>query len=173
MIFLLVHESSLLNMTVSAEQFRKVLSQFATGVTIITLKTQDGLHGLTVNAFSAVSLEPPLILICIQKNGASQAALSQAGQFVVNILSAGQRELAGRFANSKLEGEQRFSGVQYRLNQKGHPILNNTLGYLECRIADEIAAGDHVIFLGQVEQAKINTGGAHPLLFFNSQYHTL
>jgi flavin reductase (DIM6/NTAB) family NADH-FMN oxidoreductase RutF len=160
-------------MAVSPEQFRKVLSQFATGVTIITLKNQDGLHGLTVNAFSAVSLEPPLILICIQKNGASHAALSQAGQFVVNILSAGQRALAERFASSKLDGEQRFQGVHHRPTQNGHPVLNNTLGYLECRIADEIAAGDHVIFLGQVEQAAINTDSARPLLFFNSQFHTL
>lgn len=160
-------------MAVAPEQYRKVLSKFATGVTIITLKNAEDVHGLTVNAFCSVSLEPPLILICIQKNGVSHSALSHCEHFVVNILSANQSELADRFADSNLSSAERFLAAAYRTSRFGVPILNDTLGYLECRIVNEIDAGDHTIFLGEVEQAEVCEVSAGPLLFYESRYHRL
>jgi flavin reductase (DIM6/NTAB) family NADH-FMN oxidoreductase RutF len=159
-------------MAISPERFRKTLSKFATGVTIITLKNRDGVHGLTVNAFSAVSLEPPLVLICIQKDGASHSFLSQAEHFVVNILAEDQKDLADRFASSRFSSEERFQGLRCGATKQGIPILHNTLGYLECRVVNEVDAGDHTVFFGEVEQAETYQGNG-PLLFYDSQYRRL
>lgn len=158
-------------MAISPERFRKVLSKFATGVSIVTLRNDEGIHGLTVNAFASVSLEPPLVLICIQKNGASRTALSQSKNFVVNILREDQRELADRFSSPKLSGEDRFHEVAHHFSRSGLPILDGILTHIECRIVNEIDAGDHTIFLGEVAEAEISDDSAQPLLFYNSQYY--
>jgi len=160
-------------MSVSSETFREVLGKFATGVTIVTLTNREGSHGLTVNAFSSVSLEPPLVLICIQKNGTSHSALAETNHFVVNILSADQRELADRFADSNLSSAERFRGIRYQLSAIGIPILGDTLGHLECKIVNEINAGDHTIFLGRADHAEVHDGNLAPLLFYGSRYHRL
>ncbi len=157
-------------MAISPDRFRKVLSKFASGVTIVTLKNDEGIHGLTVNAFASVSLEPPLVLICIQKNGASHSALSQSEHFVVNILSEDQSELADRFADSKLSSLERFDAVTFHSSKTDIPILDGVLCHLECRIVNEFNAGDHTIFLGEVDAAEIDDSSARPLLFYNSKY---
>jgi flavin reductase (DIM6/NTAB) family NADH-FMN oxidoreductase RutF len=158
-----------LTVPVSSSQFRQVLSRFATGVTIVTVKNQQGVHGLTVNAFTSVSLEPPLILICIQKTGVSHDALSESKHFVVNILSSQQKNLADRFANANLSSSERFQNLSYQLNAQGIPILSGTLGHLECRVVNELDGGDHSIFLSEVEQAEVSEV-KEPLIFYNSQY---
>ncbi len=159
-------------MPVFPPQFRQVLSRFATGVTIVTVKNKEGIHGLTVNAFTSVSLEPLLILICIQKNGVSHDALSESEHFVVNILSEQQKDLADRFANVNLSSTERFQNLAYQLNARGIPILSGVLGYLECRIVNELDGGDHTIYLGEVERAEVSEE-KKPLLFYNSQYYQL
>jgi flavin reductase (DIM6/NTAB) family NADH-FMN oxidoreductase RutF len=156
-------------MAVSADIFRRVLGRFATGVTVITLKNKDGIHGLTVNAFASVSLQPPLVLICIQKNGISHACMAEADSFVVNILGEEQIDLAKRFADSNLNSHERFENVSYRVTRQGVPILDGNLGHLECNIVNQFDGGDHTIFLGQVEEAEAAKGG-RPLLYYESQY---
>lgn len=159
-------------MSVSAELFRNTLAKFCTGVTIVTTKNQDGLHGLTVNSFTSVSLDPPLILICIQKNGSSHSTLSRSETFVVNILSAEQKELSDRFANSALDSEERFRGLNFRISENGVPILAGNLGHLECRVVNQFEGGDHTIFIGQVENGDFSKG-RQPLLFYESGYARL
>ena len=156
-------------MPVSPELFRNTLSKFCTGVTIVTVKNQDGVHGLTVNAFSSVSLDPPLVLVCIQKSGLAHSVLCDCQGFVVNILSAEQKELSDRFANPKLDSETRFRDSDFEVSPKGVPILTGNLGHLECHLVTQVEGGDHTIFIGQVENADFSNG-KHPLLFFESKY---
>ena len=146
--------------------------KFCTGVTIVTTKNQDGVHGLTVNAFTSVSLDPPLILICIRENGLSHSTLCECEGFVVNILSEGQKELSDRFANPALDSEQRFRDLSFQVSENGVPILAGNLGHLECRVVNQFEGGDHTIFIGQVERADFSAG-KRPLLFYESGYARL
>ncbi|NIR50291.1 flavin reductase family protein [candidate division KSB1 bacterium] len=159
-------------MPVNPETLRSAMSRFATGVTVVTLKSGDAIHGLTVNAFTSVSLEPPLVLICIQNEGVSYAHISETDFFVVNILSEHQAELAARFANPALSSEERFENVPRNVTESGVPILEGTLGHLECQIVNEFERGDHTIFLGEVKNAEV-TEELRPLLFYDSQFYCL
>ena len=156
-------------MSVSPELFRNTLAKFCTGVTIVTTKNQEGMHGLTVNAFTSVSLDPPLILVCIQKNGLSHSTLFECETFVVNILSIEQKELSDRFANPALDSEERFRDLSFRVSENGVPILADNLGHLECRVVNQFEGGDHTIFIGQVENGDFSEG-KQPLLFYESRY---
>ncbi|MCH8981713.1 flavin reductase family protein [candidate division KSB1 bacterium] len=156
-------------MSVSPELFRNTLAKFCTGVTIVTTKNQEGMHGLTVNAFTSVSLDPPLILVCIQKNGLSHSTLCECEAFVVNILSEEQKELSDRFANPALDSEERFRDLNFRVSENGVPILAGNLGHLECRVVNQFEGGDHTIFIGQVENGDFSAG-KQPLLFYESRY---
>jgi len=156
-------------MPVSTESFRQILGSFATGVTIVTMKNHEGVHGLTVSAFTSVSLEPPLILICIKKDGSTHTYVAGTDAFVVNILSADQKDLAQRFANSDLDSHERFENLSYRLSHDSIPILDDSLGYLECHIVSQFEGGDHTIFLAQVENAEIDEHKS-PLVFYKSTY---
>ena len=156
-------------MSVSTEPFRNTLAKFCTGVTIVTTKNQEGMHGLTVNAFTSVSLDPPLILVCIQKNGLSHSSLCECESFVVNILSIEQKELSDRFANPAIDSEDRFRDLSFRVSKNGVPILADNLGHLECRVVNQFEGGDHTIFIGQVENGDFSEG-KQPLLFYESRY---
>jgi len=159
-------------MPVSAEVFRKSLSQFCTGVTIVTFEDANGLHGLTVNAFSSLSLEPPLVLFCIDKKTTSHDCLSCCDAFVVNILSDEQKDLAARFANWRLSSAERFAESTYDLTETGLPAFRKNLGHLECLQKDALEGGDHTIIIGQVEKAVCSETRA-PLLYFQSQFQAL
>lgn len=156
----------------NTSDFRKTLSKFCTGVTVVTVKNEAGFHGLTVNAFSSVSLDPPLILVCITKTGQSHSILSESDTFVVNILSEEQQEVSNRFANPELDSATRFHGLDYRLTPAGVPILQGALAHLECRLAKTFDGGDHTIFIGKVEEVGFSEG-EKPLLFYESRYQHL
>ena len=159
-------------MVIDADLYRHTMSRFCTGVTVVTFKNEEGIHGLTVNAFTSVSLEPPLILICIQKNGISSTYVSECNCFVVNILSEEQKELANRFANPGLSSDERFRDIAFHRNKDGIPVFNKNLAHLECRQARQFDGGDHTIFLGEVEGANFSTV-QKPLLFYNSTFENL
>jgi len=159
-------------MPVSPEVFRESLSQFCTGVTIVTFADADGYHGLTVNAFSSLSLDPPLILICIDKKTTSHDCLTCCDAFVVNILSREQEDLAARFANWRLSSADRFADSIYELTKTGLPAFRENLGYLECLRRDAIEAGDHTIVIGEVETSA-SSDARPPLLYFRSQFREL
>ena len=151
------------------QQLRRVMGLFATGVTILTTRDADG-HpfGLTANAVTSLSLEPPLLLVCIDKKSETHPHFVTSKAFVVNILGEHQQELSSRFAKS---GGDKFAGVSHATNLDGVPIIDGTLAHLECRIVETHEGGDHVIHIGEVHSAEIR-GGA-PLLYFQGKYRRL
>ena len=154
---------------IDRDLFRTVLSRFASGITVITARSADGApHGMTVSAFSSLSLDPPLVLVCIGNEATMAPLLADAAAFGVNILGDTQEALSRRFAG-KLE--DRFAGIGYTEGQLGAPILDDVLAWMQCRIVARHPAGDHVILVGQVEQAGVRDG--NPLLYFRGGYAAL
>ncbi len=156
-------------MAIEKNELRRVMGHFATGVTVITTLRKSGeLHGLTANAFTSVSLVPPLVLVCVDKKAESYPCFEESKVFTVNILAADQEAISRRFAVS---GGEKFQGIAYRDGANGAPILEGTLGYIECRVTTAVEGGDHTIYLGEVEQAE--TREAKPLLFFRGGYREI
>jgi flavin reductase (DIM6/NTAB) family NADH-FMN oxidoreductase RutF len=145
------------------------MGHFATGVTVITsIRTSGELHGLTANAFTSVSLVPPLLLVCIDKKAESYPCFDESKVFTVNVLAADQEAISRRFA---VTGGDKFEGVSYKVGANGAPILDGVLAYLECRVTQKIDGGDHTIYIGEIEQAETKEG--KPLLFFRGGYREL
>ena len=135
----------------------------------MTTKDTDGAdEGMTVSAFSSVSLEPPLVLICIEKNASAYQALTRAPGFAVNILCAKQEQIARRFAIIDID---RFEGVGFTRSSNGYAILDDVLGVIECRRFALQDAGDHTIILGEVEATRVESGA--PLLYYRGGYAQL
>lgn len=156
-------------MAIEKNELRRVLGHFATGVTVVTTHGGDGRYfGLTANAFSSVSLVPPLILICVDKKAESYPAFEQSKVFTVNILSADQEDLSRRFAVS---GGDKFEGVSYRTGANGAPILVGVLAYAECKLVAAYEGGDHMIYLGEVQETGAVEG--KPLLFYRGGYRSI
>jgi flavin reductase (DIM6/NTAB) family NADH-FMN oxidoreductase RutF len=156
----------------SAEQTRRLrdaLGCFATGVTIVTCQGEDGRPvGLTVNAFTSVSLDPPLVLVCIDGASRSLPAFEAAGAFAVNVLRAGQEDTAWRFT---LRDGERFEGTVVE-TWAGAPILGGCLANFECVVDKAFDAGDHRVIIGRVEKLRYDASGA-PLLFLGSRFREL
>jgi len=157
-------------MTLNQDDFKRVLGSFATGVTIVTFKNDEEIHGLTVNAFSSVSLDPPLILVCVKKNSTSHTMISESTDFVVNILSDKQKDLAWNFANPKLGSQERYENVCYEFNRNGVPVFADNLAWLECKTVEQLAGGDHTVFIGRVEDVGFSEI-EKPLLYYRSKFH--
>jgi flavin reductase (DIM6/NTAB) family NADH-FMN oxidoreductase RutF len=149
--------------------FRAVLGRFASGITVITATAPDGTpHGMTVSAFSSLSLDPPLILACIANDATMAPLLDRSSSFTVNILSSQQEALSRRFAGPL---DDRFAGVGYAMGELGNPVLDDVLAWLECRLAARHPAGDHTILVGEVAQAGVRDG--RPLLYYRGGYAQL
>ena len=156
-------------MSVSADEFRSVLGRFASGVTVVTTRGDDGSdQGMTVSAFCSVSLEPSLVLICIEKNASVYQALTTAVDFVVNILSADQEQIARRFSIVDID---RFAGVGYTRTEHGIATLDGAIAVIECSRRETFAGGDHTIILGEVQAARVEPGS--PLLYYRGGYTQL
>ncbi len=138
-------------MTIEKDFFRQVLGQFATGVTIVTTEFNQVRAGLTVNSFCSVSLEPPLILVCVDLNSQTLPVLRQSGTFAVNILTTEQEALSRCFAIPSDERYLNFCHASSHPVATGAPILDDVLAFIDARIVAEYPGGDHVIFLGKVE----------------------
>ena len=148
------------------QHFRAALSQFATGVTIITTRDQDGsFFGLTASSFNSVSLTPPLVLWSLGQKSRSMPLFAENSHYVINVLAADQAELAERFA-SRLD--DRFSGVDFSLSQNGLPILGGVSAWFECHNRSRHPEGDHVIFVGEVERCAFERKPA--LLFHDGRF---
>jgi flavin reductase (DIM6/NTAB) family NADH-FMN oxidoreductase RutF len=154
------------------EHFRRVMGQFATGVTVVTTRLGDDVHGLTANAICSVSLEPLLVLVCVDRSADSHDLLEKSGIFAVNILSHKQEDLSRLFAGPTEEKVGRLEAMGYRTAATGAPIIEGCLAYLDCRIVAAYPGGDHTIFIGQVEEAEISEDGP-PLIFFRGRYATV
>jgi len=148
---------------------RAALGRFATGVAVITARDADGPVGLTVNSFSSVSLEPPLVLFSVARTARSLTRLEKVDSYVVNILRHGQHELSSRFARA---GVDKWAGAQPEIGLNGAPVLLETLARFECRPYGRHDAGDHVIFIGEVTHFEAAEDG-DPLLFYRGGYRSL
>jgi flavin reductase (DIM6/NTAB) family NADH-FMN oxidoreductase RutF len=160
-------------MAVDAREFRQALSQFATGVTVVTTRHGETVHGLTVNAFCSLSLEPPLIVACLDKRTRSHDLIIESGVFAVNILSAEQEHVSDRFAGRhgpEFE-EDRFAGIAYGFGILGAPLIAGCLAQLECRLAATHEGGDHTIFVGEVAETGVWEG--EPLGYWNGRYRVI
>lgn len=158
-------------MSMDSTRFRKVMGHFATGVTLVTGTGDDGIPvGLTANAVTSVSLDPPLILVCLDRGSDSRPVLTRTGCFGVSILRAGQEELARRFASAN--PEHRFDGLSLRTEVTGAPLLDDALGWADCRVWKEVEAGDHVILVGRVVACGVEDRGS-PLVFFQGGFGTV
>ena len=156
-------------MAVDTDTFRSVMGRFATGVTVVTACDAEGRdHGMTVSAFSSVSLEPPLVLICVDHDATMHPVLRTAAYFGVNILSREQEAIARRFADRDAD---RFDGVGYARGQTGVALLERVLAHVECRVVDRHDAGDHTIIVGEVETAQAFAD--RPLLYYRGGYAEL
>ena len=151
------------------QRFRRIMGQFATGVAIVTTRDGDHLHGLTANSVTSVSLEPLLVLVCIDKSTLTYPILGRAGAFAINILSREQEHLARRFASERKD-IHRLDDIPHRFAVTGAPIIEGCLAYLDCRVAAVYPGGDHDIFLGQVEEGAVTGSGNVPLIFLRGHY---
>lgn len=156
-------------MAVSSDDFRNALSRFASGVTVVTTCGTDGkLNGLTVSAFCSVSLEPPLVLLCIEKAAAGNKVIADSMVFAVNILSDHQAALSEHFASPI---EDRMKTIDFTIGTLGLPLLTNSVCSLECNVKHFYDGGDHTIFVGQVEYVEFREND--PLIYFRSGYREI
>lgn len=154
---------------IGPDEFRRLLGHFATGVTIVTTSDADARPtGLTVSAFASLSLDPPLVLVCVAHKAQSYPALRERGRFAVNMLSADQLELSRRFATTRLD---KFDGVAYRPSPSGLPLLHGALAWIECVTVAAHDEGDHTVFVGRVEHG--DAGAGEPLLYYRGTYKRL
>lgn len=156
-------------MTPDKDEFRQVMGRFATGVTIVTSRLGEELHGMTANAVASVSLEPPLVLICVDKSADSHDIIDGSGIFALSILSLEQEGLADGFAAKEGAAAHRLDGVPYHTRATGAPIIEGSLAYLDCRVVERFPGGDHTVFIGEVVDAgRLNGHG--PLIFYQGSY---
>lgn len=176
-------------MDFTPQAFKAILGQFATGVTVVTTCDGERRVGITVNAFTSLSLDPPLILICIERVTMMHDILSRAGVFAVNFLGEEQSDLSVCFATRSDRRYNQFCGASSSVAATGAPILDGTLGYVDCRIVDVFPGGDHSIFIGRVEAlsnedasdarasqgAEQDTGSREsgPLIYYRGGYSRL
>ena len=162
-----------MSMNVTREQFRQAMGGFATGVTVITVAEAGGeVHGMTANALTSVSLEPLLVLVCVDHRAKTRAQLKEKKRFGINVLSAKQRAISEFYARST-EAHQHAeeAGARFDRTSHGTPVLQEALAFLECRLQHEHEAGDHTIFLAEVEEVVIRDG--EPLLYFRGRYRAV
>ena len=165
-------------MTLNSSDFRKAMGCFATGVTIITVDLEDEtqgaghgeVHGMTANAFASVSLDPPLVLVCVDHSTRTHAHLHTKKRFGINVLGEDQRAISDYYARPERSHDhaEAEAGARFDRTKQGTPMLHGALAYLECRLDSAQVAGDHTIFIAVVEDVVVQEGD--PLLFFRGKY---
>jgi flavin reductase (DIM6/NTAB) family NADH-FMN oxidoreductase RutF len=154
-------------MTISAEDFKRALSQRASGVAVLTARSGDRIHGMTVSAFTEVSLDPPLVLVCADKASNTLPVIRAGGVFAINVLARDQQELSHRFA-LKRDEDKRFDGLETDVGRTGAPLLRGVAVNIDCRVVAEHEHGDHVVYIGRVEEVR--SFEREPLLYFRGAY---
>jgi flavin reductase (DIM6/NTAB) family NADH-FMN oxidoreductase RutF len=156
--------------TPTSSEFRLALGQFATGVTVVTAERAPGrVHGMTANAFTSVSLDPPLVLVCVNQNAQLLPLVKRQNRFGVNILKDDQRAISEYFACTEESDEtEKQLGIRYRWTETGIPLLQDALVHLACNVVGSHVAGDHTIFVAEVESVEVYDG--EPLLYLRGNY---
>jgi flavin reductase (DIM6/NTAB) family NADH-FMN oxidoreductase RutF len=158
---------------VNGEEFRKVMSRFATGIAIVTSRSGNLIHGMTCNAFCSISLCPMCVLVSLQKETRTERIIKSGSVFAVSILSDGQIELSDRFAGKHKDKESdRFEGIEWHAVVTGAPVLEHSQAYLDCSVSSIFDGGSHSLFLGQVLAFHLDES-KRPLIFFHSRYMTI
>jgi len=158
-------------MFLEAETFREVMGRLAGGVTVVTAVGGDGQpYGFTATAVCSVSLDPPLVLVCVTREAHTPGAIRAAGRYALNFLSSGDASRADRFAASR---GRKFEGVEWAAAPGGSPLLSGILAWVECDVERNVEAGDHTIFIGRVTAADIESANEAPLVHFGGLYHTV
>ena len=154
-------------MAIDAEGFKQVLSHWITGVTIVTTCDGDRIHGMTVSAFTEVSLDPPLVLVCADKGSNTHPMIAAGRVFAVNVLASDQTDLSNRFASKKSE-DSRFDEVAYATGETGAPLLDGVVANVDCRLVAAHDHGDHVVYVGEVVEVRYHE--REPLLYHAGSY---
>jgi len=149
----------------STERFREVIGHFASGVTVITTTIDGELHGTTASAVSSLSLEPPMLVVCLNLRSATQAAIIRSARFGVSILEQAQHEVAVRFATPR---DDKFDDVPYRHGHHGQPLLVQSLARLECDVDSHVVGGTHRVIIGRVRYADAGAGA--PLAYYRGRF---
>lgn len=153
-------------MPADQEQFRRAMGCFATGVTIITVDYESLVEGMTANAFASVSLDPMLVLVCVDQKAKTHAHLHARKRFGINVLAEDQRTISEHYADP--DRVEPWDGARFERTRHNTPVLHGALAYLECRLQNAQDAGDHTIFIAEVEDIVVRFG--EPLLYFQSDY---
>jgi flavin reductase (DIM6/NTAB) family NADH-FMN oxidoreductase RutF len=158
-------------MTVSVDDFKKALQQWASGVTVVTTSSEKfGVQGMTVTAFSSVSVNPPQILVCINDSADTGVGIHESRYFAVNVLNSDQQDLSNQFAGGSSQ-QQRFENTDWQVGITGAPILNNSIMSLDCKVVEKMLAGTHWIIIGEVQECVCRSG--EPLLYYSGAYRQL
>ena len=154
----------------TSTDFRATVGAFATGVTVVTTRGEEHAYGMTANAFTSVSLDPPLVLVCVMSQSEGSVHIEQNHCFAVNVLHADQEPLSRYFASrDRPSGRDAFREVAHRTATSGSPILDGAIAYLDCRLHGAHDAGDHQIFIGEVLELGFDPDGT-PLVFHGGSY---
>ncbi len=159
-------------MTIDAASYREVIGIFASGVTVVTTVVDGRLHGLTANAVTSVSLDPLLLLVCVDKGATACEQMKNSGGFGVSILGQDQEDISNLFAKSSDPEEGSLCGVAYREGASGVALIEGSIATLECELAEVLEGGDHSIFLGRVVAGEI-LSERPPLLYYRGAYRRL
>jgi flavin reductase (DIM6/NTAB) family NADH-FMN oxidoreductase RutF len=157
-------------MPVDQNAFKEALRGWASGVTVVTSRAGDRVHGMTVSAFSSVSADPPLVLVCANRASTTHAVIEEGGVFAVNILAEHQQDVSNLFASSELE-DSRLDRVRWTEGSTGAPLIDEALVSLECTVRSAHREGSHTIYIGQVE--AVHVSDATPLLYYRGGYRSL
>ena len=164
-----VYRGELEELMIKEEQFRKVLGQFATGVSIATTLDEAGEpHGLTVSSFNSVSLDPPLVLWSLDRRSHQLGAFSNSGFYAISVLAQSQKHISEQFSAFV---EDRFAGLEWEKSKSGAPILKDALAKFDCKVESIVDGGDHIILIGRVIDIEYQDGA--PLLYHDGKYKSL
>ena len=158
-------------MAITRDEFKLSLSRWASGITVITTKREDGIHGMTASAFASVSLDPPLIMVAVGKHNRTHSRIAEQQAFGVMILHTGQEEISNRAAGFQGEEGNFLLGVPHHFGATGAPILDDCSAWLECSLYASYDGGDHTIYVGKIEATGVHDG--EPLLWYGRGYRRL
>ena len=150
---------------VNKENFKKTLSAFATGITVVATKDNSILYGKTINSFSSLSLSPPLVLFSLDNKSSKLNIFKKSEKITINILSKKQQLVSDNFAKKNPD----WKNIEYDKLKNGNPIIKNCVSNLDCKIIDKIKKGDHIIFVCKVSKV-VNNDKLKPLIYYNSKY---
>jgi flavin reductase (DIM6/NTAB) family NADH-FMN oxidoreductase RutF len=154
-------------MPVGPERFRDAGRLFASGVTVVSVARGDLFHGMTATAVAFVSLEPPLLLVCLERKSRTRLLVEETGRFALNVLSVDQEPIAKAFA---LAGDKSLDGIPHHVDEAGCPLFDESIASLSCTTTERVEAGDHGIFVAEVSEVETRSGS--PLIYFDRSYHS-